>query len=922
MDETFEKNLDVFSRFCPNSALEIQDIDCTDVQFCQTAKGELNLQKRQEGSFFFLHSQEGAEEEALAWFKTIPTLYCEAIFIFGIGLGYYYDAAKQWLKQVPTRFLVFLEDDLHVMKRFLETDKAAEILANPQVIIKSFNRPNENEWGKFRQDFEWIFWAFASKKIEMTSLKSYEMNEISFTYKLFTQLRMQIGDKEGFFYEIFQRSYEVYPNFYANLMLLPESSYGPGLFDKFIQIPSVVCGAGPSLLKHSDLLKKIEDKALIFGAGSSLNALTRNGIVPHFGAGLDSSNTQLSRIALNFAYEIPFFYTNRFSNEALLQTQGPKIYIGTSSLSRWFEEKLGLKTQEASAGSSTTTFCLEIARRLGCDPLLFVGLDLAYTNSTHYAKGVTVHPLDSEEEHEKIKKIEELFDAKDIYGSQIKTNWVWAREGAEYALYVQSNPETRFVNCTEGGLGIVDIPNETLKDTVDKYLINSYDISNLIHTEIQNNILHLSFDKIDEVLKEWKSSLQKCQDYCDLIVKELLNMRKSIGEEEFSEKIHNPKIILWETELHEEIAFHYLLKKINDAIELKSLLDKYPLEYRYDAFNTKERKEKTLSIHVMHYSWLKGIIEFHKQSIDNAIKTFLTRQENLKEKHSQSEFLHPQTFGETYFLKDGFLEIIDTELDIFYREPFAPCYIPNSDKPLKTQDSTNLTTELFFEKQGKLEGERLTFYPSGEIKGQSFYHSGNLHGPSTFCNKEGHLSAQSWFINGKRHGKTWLYYLTGEQYAVLRYKNGLKHGKQEYFYRDGTIKTLLNYSDGELHGDVLLFYPNGTKKKEIHFSNGTMQGIERVWSPSGILLRETKYRENQPVEKAVSWHLNGQKAKEITFYDNPEHFDLFEWDEAGNLVRKQLYEEEDSLKNLIEKSNELHSLFLELQIRLDKIKDL
>src|SRR5207237_8873071 len=59
---------------------------------------------------------------------------------------------------------------------------------------------------------------------------------------------------------------------------------GLALKDKFLNIPVLIVGAGPSLEKEAHLIEKFN--GLIFAGGAALNVLT---LEPHFAAGIDKT---------------------------------------------------------------------------------------------------------------------------------------------------------------------------------------------------------------------------------------------------------------------------------------------------------------------------------------------------------------------------------------------------------------------------------------------------------------------------------------------------------------------------------------------------------------------------------------------------------------------------------------------------------
>ncbi len=78
----------MFGRFNRPVPEFIRKADCSAVTFCRTEKDELNLQIDSEGKTYYFHSQTGALDEVKKWIHYQINLNIDALFIYGIGLGY------------------------------------------------------------------------------------------------------------------------------------------------------------------------------------------------------------------------------------------------------------------------------------------------------------------------------------------------------------------------------------------------------------------------------------------------------------------------------------------------------------------------------------------------------------------------------------------------------------------------------------------------------------------------------------------------------------------------------------------------------------------------------------------------------------------------------------------------------------------
>ena len=186
---------------------------------------------------------------------------------------------------------------------------------------------------------------------------------------------------------------------------------------------------------------------MIIAGGSAINALNSYDFFPHFTAGIDPNPSQLMRMLANNAYETPFFYRNRIFTEALELNSGSKIYItgsGGYDLHKWIEKKLGVTEDEPiDEGYNIINFSVSIARKLGCNPIILCGMDLAYTNNQSYINGMKFHPLHNFKKSFLTKNAtDEVIGFKDINGNQTTTLWKWVNEATWYSNFAEQNKNT------------------------------------------------------------------------------------------------------------------------------------------------------------------------------------------------------------------------------------------------------------------------------------------------------------------------------------------------------------------------------------------------------------------------------------------------------------------------------------------------
>ena len=390
LDENqFRQNIERWAELHADVAPALEQ-PCTGVQFHTNPNGSLNLRAERKGKMELLHAPDPVAE-AEEWFSSLNLRNIRVLVIFGVGLGYYYEAALQWLRSDPDHYLVFLENNLEVIKCLLRTERGSVIVHDDQVWLDYlYTNPSSAEN---------IAVIFAPMEYTVTALTHYKITQSSTLMLIEELVDVMMNGRKQILAEFFG-SKTFYKNLFSNFALLSHSYFGNRLFGQFQNIPAIICGAGPSLAHSLPQLETLKDRALIFAGGTAMNAVNTTGLIPHFGVGVDPNAAQFTRLIMNQAFETPYFYRNRMYHDALNLIQGDRLYVAGSSqpILHWIEERLGLIDEDIDTGYNVINFSLAIAAAMGCNPIVFVGVDLAYTDGLSYCPGILNHPL-----HEKKK---------------------------------------------------------------------------------------------------------------------------------------------------------------------------------------------------------------------------------------------------------------------------------------------------------------------------------------------------------------------------------------------------------------------------------------------------------------------------------------------------------------------------------------
>jgi hypothetical protein len=324
-------------------------------------------------------------------------------------------------------------------------------------------------------------------------------------------------------------------------------------------LPAFICGAAPSLEEAIPYLQKIQGQGVVFAGGAALSSLKN--IPIHIAAGIDP-DPSLQRCQMQSCFDAPFFYQSRFSNELLTLAQGPLI---------WAPSHCGIRIDENEdfdGGCTVTTFCAAVALHLGCSPVIFVGMDLAYEEGK-----IKYFQNPSEESATTV-----LYEGKNT-----QKDWVIAAKWLENLA--RERRDVPFYTVSRQGLSLLGIEKITFSNLLEKIDFLSYDIEGAIHS-IKAHVENKARDS-----KNLLKSLRDCSAHVESIL--------SLFEEVYpQDPTSNGSFILHLFALYNEIVYLHLLEPLWNVW-------KFPLER-----NLQSEYEKQL------HQWLffKRVLEEHKES--------------------------------------------------------------------------------------------------------------------------------------------------------------------------------------------------------------------------------------------------------------------------------------------------------------------
>jgi len=463
----------------------------------------------------------------------------ELLYVYGIGDGRVYEQLSAWLHEEKKRQLVFLEDEPGYLAFLLEQEGTKKLLSDEQVFIELFSS------GRLRaKELTAIAEKFPIRKVEVLALPSRSTRR-------FRSLRLTLLRKTTLAHGIHLdrlHGYQPFQNFVQNLKHLPRSFYANGMKGTFPKVPAIVCGAGPSLQAAIPLLRKYQDQLLIMGGGSTLAALSSQGIIPHFGMAIDPNIEEYLRFQNSFAFETPLLYSTRVFPQIFQTCNGPFGYMRTGiggMMELWIEEVLGLKERllgDHLTGEtmSVTAICLAWAQFLGADPIFLSGVDLAYTDQKRYSPGVAEEVPFAQLQTEKGAS-DHLYKRKDRLGRPVYTAVRWVMESNCLSHFAKKHPKTTFINTSEGGIGFKHIPYQPLEEVLARYCTQKLDLEQRVHEKIFASPMPAhAAETIHSKMEELKQSLDRIIGHLEILAKDTSEGRRALAELDLLEEMAYP----------------------------------------------------------------------------------------------------------------------------------------------------------------------------------------------------------------------------------------------------------------------------------------------------------------------------------------------------------------------------------------------
>lgn len=174
-------------------------------------------------------------------------------------------------------------------------------------------------------------------------------------------------------------------NIVHNLPMLADSYLATAITDQpFRGIPGFVVGAGPSLDRNAHLLPECAQLGIIFGVDAASGAIAAQGVESDFMVSLESKGVS-HYLTHNHPGPYPRLCVDITGSPENWQVPAHKRLVTVNADPAYSDPIIALGGLPLAFGGSVALTAWSLAYWYGCDPIILIGMDLAYTGGKAYA---------------------------------------------------------------------------------------------------------------------------------------------------------------------------------------------------------------------------------------------------------------------------------------------------------------------------------------------------------------------------------------------------------------------------------------------------------------------------------------------------------------------------------------------------------
>lgn len=424
---------------------------------------------RLKGKLF--HSSYNPMKEAEMFLKDKDLRYTQLVIVLGFGFGYH---LRRFLSDPFFQGnVIAIEPQPEVFREALKNVDLESLIANHRLSIIVEDQPKIA-----KQKLQKILEKAPLKRPAIriiTHPVSLEFN-ISYYLEILDQIRYYLKvvianlSTARFFRHIWQRN---------AIRLLPEIANSPnvkGLFNRFEGRTGIIVSAGPSLDRNIEELRRLENRAIILCVGTAYRTLFKAKIVPHFVVVIDAHSKVVQQFKGIKSDKKTYLLTEDTVSLQIVNLFRERRFFFSSSPPNFFVRYFlpDYKVEIISVGGTVAHAAVDIAVKMGLNPIILVGQDLSFSSDGRTHATGSMYEKNrinlSEAEKQGYFYVPGNFEEKVLTNTSFYIFLRWLEN------YIQTHPAITFINSTSEGAKIEGVKLIPLGEAINLYCNHSFDI--------------------------------------------------------------------------------------------------------------------------------------------------------------------------------------------------------------------------------------------------------------------------------------------------------------------------------------------------------------------------------------------------------------------------------------------------------------
>lgn len=594
-NDHFEKNMALLKKNHPG-VFEIISGDQeystkTEIVFSDDNKPNLKV-KTSENECVFIHNHEDPGIESKTFLSMVGEHSTGVVLMYGMGLGY--SILELLRNRKNLQYMIIFELNIEFFIHAIRQMDLAEIFTDNRVII-CLGEPHDLN----------SFMAPANRALMLEDIHTLNLQSCFQVNQAYEKVSSLVFDyisafnTEGATKIAHGRTF--FENRLKHLTSMHHDKKLEDLAGRFKGVPALIIAAGPSLDKNIDQIAKAIGKAVIISVDTALPNLLNHGIIPDFITSIDYQELTYEKISGSAANpacrQISLICTSWVTDTVPKRFPAKNVFwaFSNNAMENWINVSMGGKMAVGGAGT-VAHLNFTSARVLGCSPIIFVGQDLAFSNSRGHASNVV---LSSDETTKRVLDSgQDILWVKGLVEPEVPTNRQMCGYKNVFEKMIKES-EAKVINSTEGGALILGSENMPLDMAIDKFCTTEMDLD-INHVQGQIDPLQ-SMESIVKMTKKLEKTIQKAEKLAGPIRKKLAGLKKD------SQRITSFAFL--PEKLKKKISDLDACHKKADNNQLWSIFDEMTMEGLRQNEREKQELDKLEGIPDKYFDWLSRSVE-------------------------------------------------------------------------------------------------------------------------------------------------------------------------------------------------------------------------------------------------------------------------------------------------------------------------